>query len=138
MAGAYADLSVAFGGPAGLIQYMMIEKGVYQELAQANADAVRGLNPKMTIWNTGNQAGGEGAGESGQGGINSIRNMYQMLPPLMSTIHEQTGVTMPEWQFGKLATQVGEGEGEGQGPVAEVKKVNGKGPNGIGPDGNHH
>ncbi|KAH7410758.1 hypothetical protein BKA64DRAFT_361768 [Cadophora sp. MPI-SDFR-AT-0126] len=125
MAGAYSELSAAFGGPAGLIQYMMIEKGVYQELAQANADAVRGLNPKMTIWNTGNQAGGEGG--DGQGGINSIRNMYQMLPPLMSTIHEQTGVTMPEWQFGKLATQIGESEGK----VAEVRKVTGKGPNGV-------
>jgi flotillin len=54
MAGAYADLSHAFGGPAGLIQYLMIEKGVYTQLAKANADAVRGLNPKMTIWNTGN------------------------------------------------------------------------------------
>ena len=54
MAGAYADLSRAFGGPAGLIQYLMIEKGVYTQLAKANADAVRGLNPKMTIWNTGN------------------------------------------------------------------------------------
>lgn len=42
MAGAYADLSRAFGGPAGLMQYMMIEKGVYTELAKANADAVRG------------------------------------------------------------------------------------------------
>ncbi|KAL5318680.1 hypothetical protein ACEPPN_013744 [Leptodophora sp. 'Broadleaf-Isolate-01'] len=137
MAGAYADLSNAFGGPAGLIQYMMIEKGVYQELAQANADAVRGLNPKMTIWNTGNQAGGEG--ESGQGGINSIRNMYQMLPPLMSTIHEQTGVTMPEWQFGKLATQIGENEGQ----VAQVNSANGKhakgkGSSGIGPNGLHN
>ena len=53
MAGAYTDLSRAFGGPAGLIQYLMIEKGVYTQLAKANADAVRGLNPKMTIWNTG-------------------------------------------------------------------------------------
>ena len=53
MAGAYADLSRAFGGPAGLLQYLMIEKGVYTQLAKANADAVRGLNPKMTIWNTG-------------------------------------------------------------------------------------
>ena len=42
MAGAYADLSHAFGGSAGLIQYLMIEKGVYTELAKANADAVRG------------------------------------------------------------------------------------------------
>lgn len=83
MAGAYAEMSKALGGPAGLIQYLMIEKGVYTDLAKANADAVRGLNPKMTIWNTGAQAGGssqQGAiGEgNGQGGIDSIRNMYQV------------------------------------------------------------
>ena len=113
MAAAYADLSRAFGGPAGLIQYLMIEKGVYQELAKANADAVRGLNPKMTIWNTGAQAGSDGSRgteSTGMGGIDSIRNMYQMLPPLMSTINEQTGVTLPEWQFGKLASQISESE----------------------------
>jgi flotillin len=77
MAGAYADLSRAFGGPAGLIQYLMIEKGVYTQLAKANADAVRGLNPKMTIWNTGAQAGSEQAADegNGMGGVNSIRNM---------------------------------------------------------------
>ena len=93
MASAYGDLSAAFGGPAGLIQYMMIEKGVYTELAKANADAVRGMNPKMTIWNTGAQAGGEGTATQGgaMGGMDSIRNMYQMLPPLMSTINEQAG-----------------------------------------------
>jgi len=75
MAGAYADLSHAFGGPAGLLQYLMIEKGVFTQLAKANADAVRGLNPKMTIWNTGAEAGSEGAGAGGMGGVNSIRNM---------------------------------------------------------------
>ncbi|KAJ6785175.1 hypothetical protein PWT90_01586 [Aphanocladium album] len=32
----------------------------------------------------------------------AMRNVYQMLPPLMSTINEQTGITLPEWQFGKL------------------------------------
>jgi flotillin len=75
MARAYADMSHAFGGPAGLIQYLMIEKGVYTDLAKANADAVRGLNPKMTIWNTGAQAGSEGAQGSGMGGADSIRNV---------------------------------------------------------------
>jgi flotillin len=39
--------------------------------------------------------------------------MYQMLPPLMSTINEQTGITLPEWQFGKLANQIGEREVNG-------------------------
>lgn len=118
MAGAYADLSRAFGGPAGLVQYLMIEKGVYTDLAKANAEAVRGLNPKMTIWNTGAQAGGEGSSTEGQGtgmgGVDSIRNMYQMLPPLMSTINEQTGITLPEWQFGKLAGQMSEREVNGK------------------------
>ncbi|TVY82238.1 Flotillin-like protein [Lachnellula suecica] len=116
MAGAYTDLSRAFGGPAGLIQYLMVEKGVYTDLAKANADAVRGLNPKMTIWNTGAQAGGESSGAegTGMGGIDSIRNMYQMLPPLMSTINEQTGVSLPEWQFGKLANQISNGEVNGK------------------------
>ena len=78
MAGAYADLSHAFGGPAGLLQYLMIEKGVFTQLARANADAIRGLNPKMTIWNTGAEAGSEGTGAGGaggMGGVNSIRNM---------------------------------------------------------------
>lgn len=108
MASAYADLSHAFGGPAGLIQYLMIEKGVFTDLAKANADAVRGLNPKMTIWNTGAKAGSESSGSSdgSMGGVDSIRNMYQMLPPLMSTINEQTGIVLPEWQFGKLAGEI--------------------------------
>lgn len=111
-------MSTALGGPAGLIQYLMIEKGVYTQLAKANSEAVRGLNPKMTIWNTGSQAGGGGSnGHEGQGGIDSIRNLYQSLPPLMETINEQTGITLPEWQFGSLARQVDE--------VGKSTKVNG-------------
>ncbi|KAG5769346.1 hypothetical protein H9Q69_001506 [Fusarium xylarioides] len=98
MADAYGKLSQAFGGPAGLLQYMMIEKGTYVELAKANATAIRGLEPKISVWNTGSQGG------AGQGGdaTETMRNVYQMLPPLMSTINEQTGITLPEWQFGKF------------------------------------
>lgn len=116
MAGAYADLSRAFGGPSGLIQYLMIKDGVYTNLAKANADAVRGLNPKMTIWNTGAQAGTEASSAegTGMGGVDSIRNMYQMLPPLMSTINEQTGIVLPEWQFGKIAGEISEREQNGK------------------------
>jgi flotillin len=131
IAAAYSDLSHAFGGPAGLIQYLMIEKGVYQDLAKANADAVRGLNPKMTIWNTGAQAGsegGHGSGEgTGMGGMDSIRNMYQMLPPIMSIINDQTGIALPEWQFGKLPGQISEREVSGKSINAHGhgKKANG-------------
>jgi flotillin len=45
---------------------------------------------------------------------------YQMLPPLMSTINEQTGIVLPEWQFGKLANQISD------------REVNGKPVNGLG------
>ncbi len=45
-----------------------------------------------------------------------------MLPPLMSTINEQTGIVLPEWQFGKLANQMSENEVSGK----PVKGMNGK------------
>jgi flotillin len=109
MAEAYGKMAQAFGGPQGLIQYLMVEKGVYGELARANAAAVQGMQPKMTIWNTGSNAGGNGDGRDGCDAAAAIRNTYQMLPPLMSTINEQTGITLPEWQFGKLATQLSGG-----------------------------
>ncbi|KAK3317465.1 hypothetical protein B0T19DRAFT_292528 [Cercophora scortea] len=108
MAEAYAKMSTALGGPAGLLQYMMIEKGTYVALAQANAKGIQGLQPKISIWNTGAEAGSEGG--SGVGGNQSstaaMRNIYQMLPPLMTTINDQTGITLPEWQFGRLAGQM--------------------------------
>jgi flotillin len=37
-----------------------------------------------------------------------------MLPPLMSTINEQTGIVLPEWQFGKLANQISDREVNGR------------------------
>lgn len=112
MAAAYAKMSQAFGGPAGLLQYMMIEKGTYVELAKANAEAVRGMAPKITVWNTGADAGSDASpgGAANQSSIATMRNIYQMLPPLMTTINEQTGITLPEWQFGRMAEDVSEME----------------------------
>jgi len=109
MAEAYAKMADAFGGPAGLLQYMMIEKGTYVELAKANAEAIRGLQPKISVWNTGPEAGTDGpagGGIANQSSIATMRNIYQMLPPLMTTINEQTGISLPEWQFGRLAGQM--------------------------------
>ncbi|OAA33199.1 Band 7 protein [Moelleriella libera RCEF 2490] len=99
MAEAYAKMANAFGGPSGLLQYMMIEKGTYVELAKANAEAIRGLHPKISVWNTGSN--GEASGGSSDP-ASAMRNVYQMLPPLMTTINEQTGITLPEWQFGRM------------------------------------
>lgn len=102
LADAYGKMSTAFGGPDGLIKWLMIERGTYVDLAKANAAAVQGMAPKISVWNTGS-GGGNGQGGSGQDSAEAMRNVYQMLPPLMSTIHDQTGITLPEWQFGRMA-----------------------------------
>jgi len=109
MADAYTKLGAAFGGPDNLLKYMMIEKGTYIQLAKANASAVQGMQPKISVWNTGAEAG---SGAGGQDSATTLRNVYQLLPPLMSTIHDQTGITLPEWQFGKLPAGNGTANGK--------------------------
>ncbi|RIB28717.1 hypothetical protein C2G38_2028286 [Gigaspora rosea] len=85
------NLMQAFGGDRQIaIQYLMIEKGLYQQLAKENAQAIQGLNPKITVWNT------DGASNGGNN-ANPIANIFQSLPPLLSTIQEQTGITPPNW-----------------------------------------
>ncbi|RIA88063.1 hypothetical protein C1645_826891 [Glomus cerebriforme] len=85
------NLMDAFGGDRyAALQYIMIERGVYQQLAKENASAIQGLNPNITVWNTGNDA-------SGSGNANPIANIFQSLPPLLSTIQEQTGISPPNW-----------------------------------------
>ena len=91
MAKAYSHMSNILGGPQGLLQYMMLQNGTYEKLANANAAAIKGLQPKITVWNT-----GDGAGSSSDG-TGAIRNIMQSLPPLLSTINEQTGISPPSW-----------------------------------------
>ncbi|EEP75992.1 conserved hypothetical protein [Uncinocarpus reesii 1704] len=90
MAKAYGEMANAFGGPQGLLQYMMIQNNTYVKLANANAGAIHGMEPKITVWNT-------GAGDGSQDTTAPIRNIMQSLPPLFSTIHEQTGIAPPNW-----------------------------------------
>ncbi|RMZ84988.1 hypothetical protein DV738_g186, partial [Chaetothyriales sp. CBS 135597] len=87
---AYKALADAFGGPQGLLTYMMLKEGIHEKLALANAKAIQGLQPKITVWNTGN----EGATADT---LAPIRNIMQGLPPLLSTINEQTGISPPSW-----------------------------------------
>lgn len=83
LAGAYGEMARAFGGPAGLLQYMMIEKGTYVELATANASAIRGLEPKISVWNTGAQAG-EGASSSS---VDTMRSTSRRGSPMKFSPH---------------------------------------------------
>lgn len=95
MAKAYQELSKAFGGSDGLLKYLMIERGVYSDLAKQNAEAVRGLQPKINVWTTG--GGGEGSSTGAGDPMAPIRNIFQGLPPMLAAVHEQTGMAPPSW-----------------------------------------
>ena len=112
MAKAYGHLSAVLGGPQSLLQYMMLQDNTYEKLANANATAINGLQPKITVWNT-------GAGEGVNDGTAAVRNIMQSLPPLLSTINEQTGIKPPGW-----LAQMGEGK-QGIGGKLSNGEVNG-------------
>lgn len=87
---AYGALADVLGGPQGLMQYFMVQNGVYQSMADANARAIQGLQPKISLWNT-------GAGDQAADTMAPIRNLVQCLPPMLQTVQEQTGITPPNW-----------------------------------------
>lgn len=114
MADAYRDLADVMGGPQGLMQFMMIKDNTYEKLALANAKAVNNLQPKITVWNTGENA-------SGSDPSAPIRNIFQALPPLFSTINDQTGITPPSWMVGSM----GQNQNEGHQISSKPAKLNG-------------
>ena len=84
----------ALGGNYGALRdYLMVSTGVYQDMARINADAIRGLEPKISVWTNGAAAAGEGDG----GAMKEMAGVYRMLPPLLNTVHEQTGMLPPAW-----------------------------------------
>ncbi|KAF3677975.1 Flotillin-like protein 2 [Capsicum annuum] len=79
---------------SALRDYLMINNGIYQEIANINAQAVNGMQPKISIWSGAD--GGQSKGEGGSG-LNDVAGVYRMLPPLLQTVHEQTGMNPPAW-----------------------------------------
>ncbi|CAD6212932.1 unnamed protein product [Miscanthus lutarioriparius] len=97
-----AMLGALGGSYVALRDYLMINSGVYQEMARINADAIKGLEPKISVWSSG--ASGEVGDASGGGGaMKEMAGVYKMLPPLLTTVHEQTGMLPPAW-MGTLTT----------------------------------
>ncbi|KAK1295873.1 Flotillin-like protein 4 [Acorus calamus] len=97
--GAYvrALLDSLGGNYAAFRDYLMIDRGMFQEVARINADAVRGLQPKISVWTNGGGEAAEGGGGGGGRAMKEIAGVYQMLPPLFKTVHEQTGMLPPAW-----------------------------------------
>jgi flotillin len=68
------------------MQFMMLEKDLFRQLAVENGKAIQNMKPQFNIWTTDEEEGG-----------NSIKNLIKSLPPLLTTIKEQTGMLPPEW-----------------------------------------
>jgi flotillin len=49
----FLKLKEAFASDEMLMKFLMLEKGLFLDMANANANAIQGLNPKINIWNTG-------------------------------------------------------------------------------------
>ena len=120
MAKAYGQLAEVLGGPLGLLQLLMLENNTYEKLAKANATAINGLQPKISVWNTGSEVAGDAS--------SPIRGLFQNLPPLLSTIQEQTGIMPPSWMV-QMPSQNGNQGQDQNALVAKGKKnmVNGTG-----------
>ena len=114
MAKAYGALADVMGGPQGLQQFLMMQNGVYEKLAAQNAKAINGLQPKINVWNTGNQEGVDSTAP--------IRNLFQSLPPLLSTIQDQTGMQPPAW-LARMPLENGQNGQNGHLTAGEEKAV---------------
>jgi flotillin len=125
---AYGALADVLGGPQGLMVYLMLENDTYVKLAKANGEAIRGLQPKISVWNTGE------ASATGADAMAPVRNLMQSLPPLFSTIADQTGIMPPSW-MARMPLQQGSEEKVEQDSQVERK---GKGKALINGTGEHH
>lgn len=91
-------LSALGGNYNALRDYMMINRGMFKGIANFNAEAIQGLQPKISIWSNGAISGQTVDGtSSGHAGIKELASIYQALPPLLETMHEQTGMLPPAW-----------------------------------------
>ena len=82
----------------------MIKNNTCQEIAKMEGQAINGLQPKISLWSQGNRADGDH--ESSGAAMKGIAGVYSMLPPLLNTVHEQTGMLPPPW-FGSLPKDKG-------------------------------
>lgn len=84
--GGIEKLIMTFGNdPKALNQYLMIDRGIIENIAKANANAVKDMKPKIVQWNTSNSD------------KNAITDIFKTLPVIIDTISDQTGMKPPSW-----------------------------------------
>lgn len=85
-ANAVSQMLNAFNGNVQhYLVWLTLEEKLYEKLATCNANAIVGLNPNISIWNTGNQT---------DDASKTISDLCQIIPPIFSTIKKQTGIEL--------------------------------------------
>ncbi|EEE51158.1 hypothetical protein OsJ_31923 [Oryza sativa Japonica Group] len=80
-----ASMLQELGGDHGALRdSLMIDGGVYEEVARVNASAMSGIQPKISIRS---RAGGANAGASSAGAVQQVAaaDVYDMLPPFLQS-----------------------------------------------------
>ncbi|KAK6793209.1 hypothetical protein RDI58_006662 [Solanum bulbocastanum] len=91
-------LSALGGNYIALRDYLMINEGIYKDIAKFNANAIRGLQPKINIWSNGASEEEMSDGTStrkGHGAMKEMSELYQVIPDLLRTVNEQTRMLPP-------------------------------------------
>ncbi|KAL1310881.1 hypothetical protein AAFC00_001112 [Neodothiora populina] len=117
LAKAYTALAEPLGGPRGLMEYLMLQAGVFEKLADSSARAIQGLQPKINVWTTGS---GEGADPTAP-----IRNLFQAIPPIASTLFDQTGMAPPAWMMQMPKEEQAQSNGVDAKALMKQKMANG-------------
>nr|GEX59751.1 hypothetical protein [Tanacetum cinerariifolium] len=120
----------AFPGNYGVVRdYLLINEGMHQDLAKINGDAVKGMQPKISIWTEVN-----GSGEGGdEGAMKEVADVYKMLAPCSTQFTSKLKCchpigwarsSNPKFQyFLKRLFVNGSGEGGDEGAMKEVADV---------------
>ena len=75
--------------------YLALDKGLYSSdgmfthIAREMGNAVRGMEPKINVWNTGAAASGNIT--------EVITNLAKTMPPIIDAIQQQTGISLPNF-----------------------------------------
>lgn len=82
--------------------YLALEKGLFNPqglfsvLADKQASAIRGLEPKIHIWSTGD--------DKGNSYTDVIKNLGKTVPPMLDLIRQQTGIRLPDFMANSQPT----------------------------------
>lgn len=64
----------------------LVDEQILVKIAKENANAINGLNPKITVWSS-----------DANDAMNPIKNLARNIIPAMDIVRDQTGYSLPDW-----------------------------------------